>query len=552
MATKRLEVRGMTCDSCGRHVTNALASAGAKDVEVDWRRGFATLDLADADEATLRDAVTDAGYNPGALAGADAAVLASVDGGTQTSEDRERYDLAILGSGSAAFAAAIRASDLGARVVMVEHGTTGGTCVNVGCVPSKALLRSAEVHREASEHRYPGLDGYAGDVDLARLVEAKQQLVETLRQEKYLDLIDAYGFDYRTGHASFGDGGLLTVDGQTLDAGKILIATGASPWAPPIPGLEETGYLTSTTALEVTDLPESLIVVGANAIGLELGQLFAFLGTKVTLIEALNRVAPFEEPEISHKMRDVLEEDGFEVHTGVEITSVRSEGRRKVVVADIDDAEHEFAASELLLATGRRPNTTGLGFEHAGVEVDDRGAILIDDHMRTSNPDIVAAGDVTQSPQFVYVAAAQGAKAAENALQGTEQSLDYDTLPRVTFTKPQIASAGLTEAQARERGLDVHSTTLPLDAVPRALVNRDTRGLIKVVAEEGTDRIVGVSALAEAAGEVIAGAVYVIKMKMTVQEVADTWSPYLTMAEGLKLAAQTFGRDVAKLSCCAA
>ncbi len=465
----------------------------------------------------------------------------------------ERYDLLIVGSGSAAFAAAIRARELGASVALCESGAIGGTCVNVGCVPSKAMLAAAEWYHRAGERRFPGVGTARGPLDLEALVRAKDELVDRLREEKYEDLADGYGLAILRGPGRFTGPASFECDGRAVAAARYLVATGVSPSVPPIPGLEEAGYLTSTTALELRELPRSLVVIGANAIGLEMGQLFLYLGTEVTWLEALPRIAPFEEPEISGALTEVLLDAGAEVHTGVRITRVEREGGDRVVVFDgSDGVEGRVRAQRVLVATGRRPNTSGLGLELAGVELTERGAVKVDAYLRTTNPRIWAAGDVTGSPQFVYLAAAQGSLAADDAIGGVGRELDLRALPRVTFTSPQIASVGMTEAQAVDEGLVVESRTLELGAVPRAIVNRDTRGLVKLVAERGTGRVLGVHVLAEGAGEVILAGVYAIAGGMTVTRIAETWAPYLTMAEGLKLAAQSFTRDVSKLSCCAA
>jgi len=462
------------------------------------------------------------------------------------------YDLVVLGSGSAAFAAAIRARDLGAKVALIEAATVGGTCVNVGCIPSKALLRAAELRHLAASSSVPGLRLSAGSPDLAQIVAWKDELVSALRREKYLDLVDAYGFDLLSGSARFQGAGAVAVDGRLIAGGRYLIATGASPSAPPIPGLAETGYLTSTSALEVTELPERLAVIGANAIGLELGQYFARMGSRVTLIEVLPRIAPFEEPEISETLAQALAGEGIEILTEAQVTSVAREHdlRRLQVVAG--GRRRTLEVDEVLVATGRRPNTAGLGLDGAGVAVDERGAVVVDEHLRTTNERVFAAGDVTGGPQFVYVSAYEGALAAENALSGAERRVDLGALPRVTFTSPQIAAVGLSEQQARDAEYAVKTSLLPLQMVPRAIVNGERRGLIKLVADAGSDRLLGVHILAEHAGEVIQAGVLAVKLRLTVRELSETFHPYLTMAEGLKLAAQTFERDVARLSCCAA
>lgn len=238
---------------------------------------------------------------------------------------------------------------------------------------------------------------------------------------------------------------------------------------------------------------------------------------------------------------------------GAQINRVRGAADGTVTLeGDLGDLGSTVIVDRLLVATGRSPNTTELNVGAAGVEVDDRGFVVVDEYLHTTNPRVWAAGDVTASPQFVYVAAYEGALAAGNALIGDRQPIDYRTLPRVTFTAPQIAAVGLTEAQAIGAGFDVVTSVLPLAYVPRAIVNRDTRGLIKLVADRGTDRLLGVHALADGAGEVIQAGVYALMAGLTVADIAGAFHPYLTMAESLKLAAQTFNRDVSKLSCCAA
>jgi mercuric reductase len=558
----RMQVGGMTCESCDRHVARALRQAGARDVQADFRRGEARFTLATQPDAAvlerLHRAVAAAGYEPGpvqVLAPAPAATTTAVRTAwapPPPDAAPDGYDLAIIGSGSAAFAAAIKARDLGARVVMVEKETLGGTCVNVGCVPSKALLRAAEVYWQIQHHPFAGFTAQAAPVDLRALVAQKRELVDALRQEKYQNLIDVYGWAFRRGEAAFEDAATLRVDGSVLKAGAYLIATGASPSVPPIPGLAGSGYLTSTTALELAQVPESLAVIGANAIGLELGQLFRHLGSRVTLFEVLPRIAPFEEPEISEALTALLTEEGTEVVPAARITRVSGRpGSTKQIQAAAGGQERTWEVSEILVATGRRPNTAGLGLDRAGIETDGRGAVVVDDTLRTTNPRVWAAGDVTPAPQFVYVAAYEGALAAENALTGGGRKVDLRALPRVTFTSPQVAAAGLTEEQARAAGYEVAVSVLPLRYVPRAFVNRETRGLFKLVADAKTDRLLGAHVLAENAGDVIYAAVLALKFNLTISELVGTFAPYLTMAEGLKLAAQTFGRDVARLSCCA-
>jgi mercuric reductase len=471
-----------------------------------------------------------------------------------------RYDLAIIGSGGAAFAAAITARDAGASVVMIERGTTGGTCVNTGCVPSKALLAAAAARHDSLGQRFPGIAASAGPAGMAALTSGKDELVTAMRAGKYVDLAADYGWEITAGTARFAgspDTPELQVsyrDGGTvsIEAGHYLIATGA-PWIPPVDGLEQAGYLTSATAMELTQLPESMLVIGGNAVGLEMAQMFARLGIRVTIAEALDRLAPFDEPEVSAAIEDALDDEGIGIRTAATVMSVRREATgRSVRIRTAGDADRELAYGQFLVAAGRRPATTGLNLDTVGVKAGGHGEVLTDSCQRTANPRIWAAGDVIGGPQYVYVAAAQGSVAAGNALSHSERTVDYTALPKVTFTSPAIASAGLTEAELLARGVACDCRVVPLEAVPRAVVARGTRGVVKLVAEAGTGRIRGAHVVADGAGEVITAAVYAIRAQMTVTDLAGTWAPYLTMSESLRLAAQAFTRDITRLSCCAA
>jgi len=465
----------------------------------------------------------------------------------------ERYDLVILGSGSGAFAAAIEATRKDKRVAIVEQAAVGGTCVNVGCIPSKALLAAAEAAHTAGHQPFPGIHTTAEGADMASLRRGKDELVEGLRQEKYLDLVDHYGWDLIRGRGRFVEGPAVAVDGRRLEADRYVVATGSSPWTPWIDGLDAVGYLTSTTAMELDEVPASLIVVGGNYVGLEQAQFFSRIGTDVTVLEVADRVAPAEEPEISQALAGVLADEGMAVHPGAAVTRVAADdGGGVAVTAQIDGADKDFRGQHLLMATGRRPHTDRLGLDTVGVDVGARGEVVVDGGLRTANPAIYAVGDVTGHPQFVYVAGAHGAVAVDNAFDDAGRSVDYATMPRVTFTQPQVAGAGLTEAEANAEGLECTCETIDLAWVPRAIVNRDTRGLVKIVAEEHTGRIRGVHVLADQAGDVILAAVYALDAGWTVDKVANLWAPYLTMAESLKLAAQAFRGDISLISCCAA
>ncbi|WP_119396952.1 mercury(II) reductase [Pannonibacter phragmitetus] len=462
-----------------------------------------------------------------------------------------RYDLAVIGAGSAGFSAAITAAELGAQVALIGHGTIGGTCVNVGCIPSKTMIRAAEaLHGARATHRFPGLVGEANVVDWAGLIAAKDDLVTTLRRKKYVDLLPEYdGIAYLEGPARLNEQGVF-VNGAAIPAGKIIIATGASPALPDIPGVADISYLTSTTALELAELPRSLLVIGGGYIGCELAQMFARAGVEVTLVTR-RRLLPETEPEIAQALTGYLREEGITVRTNLAYRRIARTDRGVELTIAIDGAEEVIPAEQVLLTTGRSPNTDALGLAEAGVRLSGNGGIAVDERMRTSKLGVYAAGDVTGRDQFVYMAAYGAKLAAQNALNGDSLVYDNAAMPWVTFTDPQVAGVGLTEETAQTAGFETKTSIVPLDQVPRALAARDTRGLIKLVADAGTDRLLGGQILAPEGADSIQTVVLAIKHSMTTQALGETIFPYLTTVEGLKLAAQGFAKDVAKLSCCA-
>ena len=461
------------------------------------------------------------------------------------------YDLAVIGAGSAGFSAAITAAEQGVRVALIGHGTIGGTCVNVGCVPSKTLIRVAEtLHQAHAAQRFAGIHAQARVTDWQAVVAQKDALVNELRQAKYLNLLSEYdSIDYLDGPARLTPDG-IAVNGELIESNRIIIATGSSPTVPPIPGLEAVSFLTSTTAMALERLPSSLLVIGAGYVGCELAQMFARMGVKVTIL-CRRRLLPETEPEIGEALARYFRDEGIDVLSGLSYREVRASSSGVAVSVVREGATEIIEAERLLNATGRHANTAGLRLDQADVELTANGGIRVNEHLRSTNPKIYAAGDVTGAHQFVYMAAYGARIAAENALNGDARVYDASAMPSVVFTDPQVASVGLTEADARAEGREVQTSTLPLSAVPRALAARDTRGLIKLVAERVNGRLLGAHILAPEGGDSIQTAVLAIKHGLTVIDLAETIFPYLTTVEGLKLAAQTFNKDVSKLSCCA-
>ncbi|EFI70157.1 mercury(II) reductase [Lysinibacillus capsici] len=545
MKKYRVNVQGMTCTGCEEHVTVALENIGARGIEVDFRRGEAVFELLnDVEAETAKKAIVEAKYQPGEAEKVQSQEKVQLG-------DEGDYDYIIIGSGGGAFSSAIEAVKYGAKVAIIERGTVGGTCVNIGCVPSKTLLRGGEINHLAKNNPFVGLHTSAGEVDLAPLIKQKNELVADLRNSKYVDLIDDYGFELIEGEAKFVDEKTVEVNGMKLSAKRFLIATGASPAVPNIPGLDKVDYLTSTTLLELKKVPKRLTVIGSGYIGMELGQLFHNLGSEVTLMQRSPRLLKEYDPEVSEAITQALTEQGINLVTGASFERIEQDGDIKKVYVEVDSKKGTIEADQLLVATGRTPNTATLNLQAAGVEVGSRGEIIIDDYSKTTNSRIYAAGDVTLGPQFVYVAAYQGSIAAGNAIGGLNKKLNLEVVPGVTFTGPAIATVGLTEQQAKEKGYEVKTSVLPLDAVPRALVNRETTGVFKLVADAKTLKVLGAHVVAENAGDVIYAATLAVKFGLTVEDLRETLAPYLTMSEGLKLAALTFDKDVSKLSCCA-
>ncbi len=464
----------------------------------------------------------------------------------------EAFDVAVIGAGSAGFSAAITAADAGARVALIGHGTIGGTCVNVGCVPSKALIRAVEIlHGARASARLDGIEATAAVIDWAAVTRQQQALVDDLRQAKYSDVLPAYDrVSYLEGKASFGKDGDLRVDGQVLGARKIIIATGTRPAIPPIEGIQFVPYLTSTTALELQALPASLLVIGAGYIGAELAQTYARAGVKVTLVSRRG-LLPEAEPEIGAVLTEYFESEGITFVKAIQYESIQQTDQGIELALTGTDGSQALQAEKVLIATGRAPNTDSLNLPNANIDVQSNGGVVVDAQMRTTRTDVYAAGDVTGTDQFVYMAAYGAKLAAKNAMNGNSLSYDNSAMPAVVFTDPQVASVGMTEAAAKEAGHAVKVSVLTLDNVPRALAARDTRGLIKLVADEKSRRLLGAHILAPEGADSIQTAAMAIKAGMTYDDLGAMIFPYLTTVEGIKLAAQTFDMDVRKLSCCA-
>jgi mercuric reductase len=462
---------------------------------------------------------------------------------------KDEYDLVIIGNGAAAFSAAIRASEITSNqisIAMVGYGKIGGTCVNVGCVPSKYLIEAAE---ELHTQRYPVYPGIARSLqafDFLKLMDSLRDVVKGERKSKYVDVIKSYSnIDLIEGVASFVNGNKISVNSEyRLSGYNFIIATGSRNSIPSIPGLKEAGYLTSDTVWNINELPNRLAIIGGGAVGLELGQAFGRLGSEVTIIEAMPSLLLLQtEPEIAQTMAKHLESEGINLKLGRTVKSVTGGINGKTI--EMQDRK-KLEVDEILVATGRSPNVSGLNLEGAGVNYTKKG-IQVDRTLKTSNPRIYAAGDVVdQKLMLETLAAREGTLAAENIYEHAMKVVDINSVPWAIFTSPQLASVGYTEAEYPT----AKSRTLTLEHVPKARIMRKTDGMFKLVTDSETGRVVGVHAFAPNAAEIIMEGVYAIKFGLKIEEMIENSHIFPTIAEGIKLAGQSFIRDISKMSCC--
>ena len=472
-----------------------------------------------------------------------------------------KFDLLILGSGSTAFAAAIRSAELGKTAAMTEMRTLGGTCVNRGCLPSKKLIEAARIVWESAHPRYKGLKPAKMKFDFAELISQKQEVVQGYRDKKYQSILyEEDKIKVFEGKAELVDAHTVRVGDVTLSGDQILVATGTRPTLPTIAGLDDVPYLTSdllTTGevQELTELPESMIIVGAGYIALELGQMFHRFGTQVTILERSQVILPRYEPEVSDTLTFILRQEGLKIVTEAQVIRAAQKSKNQIeVTAKVDGKEQTFTAQKLLIATGREPNTDGIGLEKVGMQLDERGYVKVNDELQTSVANIWAAGDVignqTDSQPATPVGAHDGVIAAKNALDGARQKVDHRVIPRVIFTDPQVAVVGQTDEEVVGAGLRCWCGTIPLEYVPRAGATHQTNGIAKIMIDRDTQEVKGVSLVMPNAGEVIHEAAMALRFHAKLEDFIDLIHVYPTMAEGLKIAAISYFKDPARLSCC--
>jgi mercuric reductase len=483
------------------------------------------------------------------------------------SNNAEKFDLIIIGGGAAAFSAALKAESHAVRTAMVERGLLGGTCVNVGCVPSKNLLGAGELLHSSSNPPYSSIPPcYEQNFDFSKTIRQKDNLVRFLRKQKYYDVLSSLeNVKLIEGNVYFLSANKIRINNngssRTLEAKNFIVATGSSvsvPSTSTIKGIDNVDYLTNIEALSLDKKPSSMIVIGGRALGLELAQMYSRFGTKVTVLQRSDAIIPEHEPEISSALMQYLSEEGVDIITGIKIQELYQRNDTKYVKICGRNRNHNnksktLEAEELLMATGRKPNTRDLHLENAAVVLrPSDGAVIVDSEMHTSAPNIWAGGDVVGEPMLEALAAKEGATAADNAITGSHKKIDFLSVPSAIFTSPQVASVGLTEKKAMERYGVCACRTLEMKDVPKALIVNETKGLIKMVVNpDESNRVVGVHIVADKAADIIHEGAMAVKYQLTIDDIIDTVHVFPTMTEAIKLVSTAFKQDVTRLTCCA-
>lgn len=461
------------------------------------------------------------------------------------------HDLVILGAGPAALAAALHARSLGAGVLLIENGIPGGTCANWGCVPSKTLIHGALFRHEAELGGRLGLGTVAGRVDYATLAAHKERVVEHLRQTRFLEpLRNLPGLTMLKGTGRFRDPHTVEVDGQAIRGERFLLATGGYPRIIEFPGIHDVDYLTSRSALYLKQLPASLLIIGGGVIALEMGQMYHRLGTRVTVLEHGPRILPTVEAEPALALQQTLIEAGMEIVLNMSVCSVGQGGGLTRVVVEIDGERIEYGAERLLLAVGTTPASTGIGLEKAGVQTDARCFIRVDERMRTTAPGIWAAGDVTGGMMIASAGAEEGGVAVDDMFRPDRgRTMDYLSIPMAIFTDPELAMVGYGEEAAGKAGFAVRTTILPVSAISKAHIAASPTGLIKMIADRESGRLLGVHLLCHRGADLINEAALAIRLRATVADLAATLHVYPSIGEGLRLCAQALLPALSNPSC---
>ena len=458
-------------------------------------------------------------------------------------EPADRYNMVVIGAGTMGLVTAAGASILGAKVALVERDLMGGDCLNFGCVPSKALIRSARAAAAVRDAGRFGVEAPPGmRVNFPAVMERMRKLRAELSPTDSANRFRGLGVDVFIGDGRFAAPDCVEVDGKRLRFKKAAIATGARAAELPIPGLAEAGYLTNETVFSLTALPRRIAVIGAGPIGCELAQTFGRFGAQVTLLEIAPQILIREDRDASERIERAIVRDGVEIITGCKITGVELRGGEKIIATERDGVHRQIATDEILIGVGRVPAVEGLNLEAAMIEYDRQNGVKVDDHLRTTNPLVYAGGDVASPYKFTHVSDAHARIIIRNALFFGRQRASRLTIPWCTYTDPEIAHVGLYEAEAKQRGFAVATYTQELKEVDRAVLDGETDGFVKVLVKEGSDRIVGATIVASHAGEIISELTTAIKAGVGLGTLGDVIHPYPTQADAIRRAAGLYTR----------
>ncbi|CAN5196035.1 mercuric reductase [soil metagenome] len=454
-----------------------------------------------------------------------------------------RYDLVVIGGGTAGLVSSIGAASLGARVALVERDRLGGECLYTGCVPTKALVKSARVASLMRRSEEFGIKTGGVEVDFPAVMDRMDEAIRVAGEHDDPDYVRKQGVEVFTGHEAHFEGpDRISVDGNRLTARSVIIATGSHSITPPIKGIEEVGYLTHVEALELRRLPRSMVIVGSGPIGCEFAQIFARFGSEVTLLDTVSLPLPREDPEIGALTKRILASDGVTFRGGYRVEEARKEGGEKVLTATSEKGEQiEARGEEVLIAAGRAPTVDGLGLENAGIELQEKG-LRVDENLRTTTPSIYAAGDITGKYLFTHVAEYQGRIALRNALFPIKAKAEHRVVPWTTFTDPEVARVGLTEEQAREEHDHVQVFRHPFGGVDRAIADGETEGFVKIVTGR-RGRILGGHIIGPDAGNLIHEIVLAMQENIPIQTLSQTIHVYPTLAQANQRAADNYYRE---------
>ncbi len=452
------------------------------------------------------------------------------------------YNLVVIGAGTAGLISAVGCAALGGKVALVEQHLMGGDCLNVGCVPSKCLIRSSRAAAEIAGADQFGLTPYpVTNSDFPAVMERLRRVRARISENDAAKRYTEMGVHVFFGKASFVDRNTVTVNGTPLRFRKAIIAAGARAVHPRIPGLEQAGFLTNETVFNLTELPQRLTVIGGGPIGCELAQAFHCLGTRVSIVQH-TRFLPREDPEASALLARVFEREGIQVLLEAKPVRVENTGECKRIVIETPDGEQTVDADQILIGAGRQPNVDGLGLENAGVLYDSRKGVQVDDFLRTTNPNVFAAGDVCMNWKFTHAADAAARIAVQNALFMGRKRLSALNMPWCTYTKPEIAHVGLYETDAQAQGIALDIYKVDLDDVDRAVADGETEGFVKVLTNKGTDRIIGATVVAAHAGDLISEISVAMAAGVGLKAIADVIHPYPTQAEAIRRVAALYNR----------